>query len=937
MTEKTQNNSKYKYYQITPFRDNELGVDHWDSVLKNISVLWEKNIQFTISGNQKVLKFFVKLPVEFEVFFQNTFFANFPTSNLELANEDDVNKIEKSEKKQNFISYKNNKNIHWLDFFKSTWTYMDPMKDLLSLFANIPENDNLSIFFDMQFKKGKSIWKSIVKILKAIWGTTEKEKEEMEIHSEDIFMNIGYSIKTQDGFIIEWIKKNFNSVLSIFGGKCSIKSSAKRIPLSFSQAVNFFHIPTKDVFVKGLEYNVYKKLPYPTNLPTPANSNKDELTLLGKTNYRSERVEFGIKKEDKFRHMYVVGKTGTWKSTFLSNMIRSDIQAGNWLCLLDPHGDLVDTVLEHIPKNRINDVVLFDVADTDFPIGFNLLQADNDDEKNRIVSWVVSTFYKLFEHSRGPRLEYILRNVVLTVIEYPNATLMHILRVLVDKDFRAELCEHVTDPVVKRFWEHEFNKWNDRQREEAIWPITNKIWQFLSSKVVRNIFWQPNTKLNVRQAMDEGKIILVNLSKGKIGEDNATMIGSLLVTKIQIDAMSRADIPMEQRKDFYLYIDEFQNFATKAFATILSEARKYKLSLIVANQFTEQLDEDIRAAIFGNVGSIMAFTLGKDDAEIISGQFKGIVSTNDLISLPMFNAYLKLMVDGINSDAFSMMTLPLPSPDGSLELIDKIRTQSRQRYAMEKNRLEKLMDTWNKKTFTIHDKVKEKAKLQWLGISDSEIANMNDFFVQSNIWIFDKTKFDGVEPDGVVFDTVHNKHKIVWYKKPWSLNWDYNHILKKGQKIKTHDWSIFDVHVDVWHSHADWKYQIWIWEKDEILAQVKEVYSNTPKMKFCPNVEKLENQAEHKSNNQNSGNEQNLFDISNIKIWEKYGWLVKLKYNYGMFITVKWVEGLLHKNEIKTVEWTSWKKLYNIWDKIEVIAQEIKEINWEKKVVWGQG
>ncbi len=382
------------------------------------------------------------------------------------------------------------------------------------------------------------------------------------------------------------------------------------------------------------------------------------------------------------------------------------------MCLLDPHGDLIDTVLEHIPQHRINDVILFDVADSDFPIGFNLLQADNEDEKNRIASGVVATFYKLFEHSWGPRLEYILRNVVLSIIDYPNATIMHILRVLIDKNFREEVVNHIQDEVVKKFWTNEFDKRNDRQREEAIGPITNKIGQFLSSRVVRNIFGQPRTKLNIRKVMDEGKILLVNLSKGKIGEDNSTMIGSLLTTKIQIDAMSRADIPMHERKDFYLYIDEFQNFATKSFATILSEARKYKLSLIVANQFTAQLDPDIRDAIFGNVGTMMSFTLGKDDADIISGQYKEIVSPNDLISLPMFTAYIKLMVDGINADPFSMRTMPLTTPEGSLELIDKIRKQSRQRYAMEKKELEKLMDAWSKKSFTIQEKVAEKARLE---------------------------------------------------------------------------------------------------------------------------------------------------------------------------------------------------------------------------------
>jgi len=253
--------------------------------------------------------------------------------------------------------------------------------------------------------------------------------------------------------------------------------------------------------------------------------------------------------------------------------------------------------------------------------------------------------------------------VAIALVDYPNATLMHILRMLTDKSFREEVISHVKDAVVLKFRTNEFAKWNDKQREEAVGPITNKVGQFLSSKLVRNIFSQPRTKLNLRKAMDEGKIILVNLSKGRIGEDNANMIGSLLVTKFQIDAMSRANIAAHERRPFYLYIDEFQNFASESFATILSEARKYKLALIVANQYTAQLDEKTRDAIFGNVGTTIAFTLGKDDADMITGQFKNMASVNDLISLPKYTAYTRLMIDGISSDPFSMKTLPITTPE----------------------------------------------------------------------------------------------------------------------------------------------------------------------------------------------------------------------------------------------------------------------------------
>ncbi len=294
--------------------------------------------------------------------------------------------------------------------------------------------------------------------------------------------------------------------------------------MTYAQSQNFFHIPTVENFNKGLEYTPYRKLPYPTNLPTPTNSDPKKLTILGNTDYRGDKILFGIKEEDKFRHMYIVGKTGTGKSTFIANLIKNDMIAGNGLALLDPHGELVDDVLEHIPTNRINDVILFDVSDSDFPIGFNLLQGNTEEEKNLIASGVVSTFKKLFGDSRGPRLEYILRNVALSLVDYPNATLMHILRVLTDKNFREEVVSCVKDAVILKFRVSEFNKRPEKQRDEAISPITNKVGQFLSSKLVRNIFGQPRTKLNLRKAMDDGKIILINLSKGKIGEDNANMI-----------------------------------------------------------------------------------------------------------------------------------------------------------------------------------------------------------------------------------------------------------------------------------------------------------------------------------------------------------------------------------------------------------------------------
>ena len=751
--------SDHVFFQIKPFKDNELWVNHRNTVISNLISLKTNKITFLISWNSHSIKLFVVIPKSFKNYFQNTFYSNFPTSDLQEI-EPFVMPINRD-----FIRFSDDGVLHSQSTFTKDWTYMDPMKDILSLYNNIDKDSKLNIYFDLKFKKQKNTLQKVGKFIKrARWATKKvEEKKDDNAPKEEILSSISYILRTKDIYLKEAFQKNIISVFAPFVSdwKIKIKKSEKYKRSGFNQVINFFHMPTKANFSKWLEYCLYRKLPYPTNIPMPDSSNKEDLTILWDTDYRWERIRFGIKKDDKFRHMYIVGKTWTGKSTFMANMLKSDMLAWNGLALLDPHWELVDTILEHIPTNRINDVILFDVSDWDFPIGFNLLQANTEDEKNLVASGVVSTFYKIYWDSRGPRLEYILRNIVLSLVDYPNATLMHILRILTDKNFREEVISHVKDWVILKFRQTEFNKRNDKQREEAVWPITNKVWQFLSAKLVRNIFWQPRTKLNLRKAMDEWKIILINLSKWRIWEDNAKMIWSLLVTKFQIDAMSRADTPAHLRRDFYLYIDEFQNFASKSFATILSEARKYKLSLIVANQYTSQLDEDTKNAIFGNVGTTIAFTLWKDDADIITGQFKEMIGLNDLISLPKFTAYTRLMIDWISSDPFNMKTLPISTPDWSLELIDKIRKQSRQRYATPKDQLERLMNAWNAKTFSIQEKIAEKAKLEWLWLSEIEVKNLENQFILDHDYLFREFNIDGIEPDAIIFDTDNNSHKAI--------------------------------------------------------------------------------------------------------------------------------------------------------------------------------
>ena len=948
-------------FQIKPFKDNERTVAHRQKIVENLISLKSKMISFLISGNSQWIKFYVKMPIKFKAYFCNTFYSSFPTSDLI---ETDYPKVSKE---RNWVNIDNDARFKDLSDFQKEWNYLDPMNDLLSLFQNIPSDSTLTLFFDYTFKLEESAWQQawevFKKIIKRAWAPTVKKEEKSEDKNakleNQIYFSLSYSLTTDNWATASAVEWNLASVLAPMITKWSCEFKPKRIRhhSRFSEVVNFFHIPTKINFVKWLEYTLYRKLPYPTNIPAlDSYPDKNKLTLLWDTDYRWDKIRFWIKEEDKFRHVYIVWKTWTWKSTIISNMIISDMNAWNGLCLLDPHWELVDTIIESIPSNRINDVILFDLSDTEYPIWFNLLQADNEDEKNRIASWVVSTFQKLFDNSWWPRLEYILRNVVLSVIDYPNATLMHILRILTDKDFREEVISHVHDAVLLKFWNSEFNKWQDRQREEAIAPITNKVWQFLSSRLVRNVFGQPRSKLSMRKAMDEGKIILVNLSKGKIWEDNANMIGSLLVTKIQIDAMSRADIAASKRRPFYLYIDEFQNFATKSFATILSEARKYKLSLILANQYTSQLDEDIKNAIFGNVWSIVSFTLWYDDAAIMTSQFKEMVWVNDLISLPKYTTYTRLMIDGISSDPFSTKTLPPFSPtevDDIEEHIEKIRRQSRQRYAMERTQLESLLNARGKKTFSAQEKVAEKAKLEAMWLDEEDSKTLQDFVVEQSIWEFDNFTVEWEQADAMVMDKDAKTFKYVRYSKPEKLDDVAKLQFAKWKTLTFPTWNKIKLWVDSYVSIKN-KTRIFIriWKKSEIkkLIQDMKIASGLSKnsdspLVFIPNVEKLKSstqikKSEWKTKPRKTNQPPTFtgeFSINDIKLWQQYEWYVKLMYNYWIFVTVKWVEWLLHKNWIAPLwEWVERKKYYNIWDKIKVIAKEFKDIDGEKRVVWTQ-
>jgi hypothetical protein len=410
---------------------------------------------------------------------------------------------------------------------------------------------------------------------------------------------------------------------------------------------------------------------------------KMDVNFFAKTEFKNQETIFGIKTEDRRKHVYIIGKTGAGKSTLIANMAIDDIRKNRGLGIIDPHGDLSETILDYIPNRRINDVVYLEPFDLDRPFSLNVLEVKNKQQKDLVASGIVSIFYKLYKDSWGPRLEYILRNVILTLLEIENATLVDILSLLAHQDYRKKIVSQLDDPILRSFWEKEFAKMPDRLKAEAISPIQNKVGQFVTSKMIRNIIGKAKSTINLQQIMDEGKILILNLSQGKLGEDNAALLGAMIITQIQLAAMNRSFQKEEERRDFFLYVDEFQNFATTSFIKILSEARKYRLSLTLANQYIDQLDEQVAKAIFGNIGTLISFVVGARDAHLLTREFSQIYTENDLVSLGKHEIVLKLSIDGMTSSPFPAKTLPLPSLKN--ENREKIIKISKEKYGRKTN------------------------------------------------------------------------------------------------------------------------------------------------------------------------------------------------------------------------------------------------------------
>lgn len=569
-----------------------------------------------------------------------------------------------------------------------------------NLFAKI------SRFFQPKIKKdkeGRPIQKEAIRLspldeeaIKQIEGKANKTGFEANVRivasapTKEKAENIADQIESS---FSQFNSPNFNSFRSIKFGKDFKKitydfifrnfEKKYAIILNTEELASIFHFPTVVLETPKVKWLHAK------NAPAPANISSEGL-ILGSNAYRGETTVVKIAREDRRRHLYTIGQTGTGKSTFFGEMIKRDIAAGEGVCVIDPHGDLIDDVLTAIPENRAEEVVVFDPSDTTRPVGLNMLEVDTEEQKDFAVQEMIAIFYKLFPPEMiGPMFEHNMRNVMLTLMadkEYPG-TIAEIPRMFTDTEFQKYKLRKVADPVVRAFWEKEMAKTSDFHKSEMLGYLISKVGRFVENTMMRNIIGQEKSGFNLREIMDKGKILLVNLSKGKVGEVNSSLLGLIIVSKIQMAAMSRTDIPLEERKDFYLYIDEFHNFTTDSMATILSEARKYRLNLSIAHQFIAQLEEKIRDSVFGNVGTMVCFRIGAEDSEFVSKQFLPVFNERDLTSIDNYNAYVKLMINGAISKPFNLKTYP--ATKGNLKVALAVKELSRLKYGKPRELVEK--------------------------------------------------------------------------------------------------------------------------------------------------------------------------------------------------------------------------------------------------------
>ncbi len=688
--------------EVSMPRDNEIKIDAAEQMFASFASLRkggrlsfltsQPHISFEIVGMPEDIRFYVNTPNKLRDFVEKQINGAYPEAEIKEVESSNFTRegyslgneynIFPKEGKVAFASLKlKSSNYLPIKVFKDLPT--DPLSSITSVLAKMSHGEGAAIQIilspaDSKWKKLGRTYISKTKKAESNPETAKYSADPKELEGiENKIGKPGFDLVIRivvSSITIESAQAHLNNIVNSFSQFDGLNSFTKNshrfkglfmhdfiyryIPIRGQTSVltneelsTVFHFPNKSVETPHIHWVTAKRAPAPAQISQSG-------LFLGRSKYRGVDKPIYIDIDDRRRHMYVIGKTGTGKSEFLKAMIMQDIKNGEGLAVIDPHGDLIDDILKLMPSKRSEDVILFDPSDTQRPMGFNMLDAKTEEQKHYVVSSIIGLMYKLFDPHQtgiiGPRFEHAIRNAMLTVMYEQGSTFVEVVRALTDASYVQELLPKVTDPIIRRYWTDQIAQTSDFHKSEVLDYIVSKFGRFVTNKMIRNIIGQSFSSFDFRQVMDEGKILLINLSKGKIGEENSNFLGLILVPKILVAAMSRQDMPIDQRRDFFLYVDEFQNFATPDFAQILSEARKYRLNLIVANQFIGQMEEEVKNAIFGNVGSVLAFRVGVTDANYLQHEFQPTFSEADLINVERFNTYVKTIVRGEPVTPFSM-------------------------------------------------------------------------------------------------------------------------------------------------------------------------------------------------------------------------------------------------------------------------------------------
>lgn len=770
----------------------------------------QEHLSFEIASIENQIRFFVRVPKHLQNFVEGQIYAQYPTVQIHEAGEDytensGAHPIIATDElvltDNEFLPIKTFQSFE-----------VDPIAGITAALAKLDKQHeeiwvqilarpiaddwhNQSAKFISRMKSGfggKSKgegWIWFAQVLEALWKPPEggsgggaaeiSERDKTRIaEAEKKSQKLGYEVKIRLAYLgkdpsaariqlnaIASAFKQFNST-NLNGFRLATKPNFKReeiakfssryfadngFILNIEELASVFHLPHTNVETPNVVWANSKTAEPPTKLPliTGESEHDDAISAFGLTNFRGLQQQFGIYRADRSRHIYIIGQTGTGKSGLLELLALSDIYHHQGYAIIDPHGDFAVNNLKFIPPNRIKDVVYFNPADTEFPLGFNPMEVSDPGQRSNISSEIIGVLKRMFGESWGPRLEYILRYTILALLEYPNTTMLDITRMLTDKTFRKKVLDKVTDTVVLQFWRVEFASWNEKFQAEAIAPVLNKVGAFVANPIIRNIIGQPKSTFNIREIMDQGKILVVNLSKGLIGEDNAAILGSFLVTKIQLAAMSRSDIPrVEDRRPFYLYVDEFQNFATDSFAVILSEARKYGLNLTVANQYISQMSDTVRDAVFGNVGTMISMRVSPEDAPILAQQFEPQFEAIDILQMNNRAFVCSMMIQGEKNPAFSGTTLKLPQ--AQTDYLPQIIENTRANFARERAEIENEINDQIIPPLNLQSRAVRRAALREAGLLGQNSPDQNSNSPQQNAPQPLAKKDDFISPNGVL-------------------------------------------------------------------------------------------------------------------------------------------------------------------------------------------